>query len=298
MKSYEILSDIFIKILKNNNNNDYVIKNVLILAQTFYKIENEDKIYIQERIKNDDNFKKPELWHRCINYTLKLANKDLNVSDKEYIDKINKDAYSTVITYLCDLKSFTDDEKVFNDVSNFYMKIYNLKEEDIKINVENSVKSRLKTKEKEITKNEIKEEKEEKEIHKNEITTQNNLENNINENKENKNEIIIENNLDNNINNKEDKNEIIINNIDNNLDKKESKNEIIENKIDNYNKENKKEIIENKTENNIDNNNNNIDNNENKNENIDNNININEFEIIEKKEAVTNNDNNNADSSS
>ena len=257
-KTYEILSDIFIKILKNNNNNDYVIKNVLILAQTFYKIEKEDKIYIQERIKNDDNFKKPELWHRCINYTLKLANKDLNVSDKEYIDKINKDAYSTVITYLCDLKSFTDDEKVFNDVSNFYMKIYNLKEEDIKINVENSVKSRLKTKEKEITKNEIKEEKEEKED-KNEITTQNNLENNINENKENKNEIIIENNLDNNINNKEDKNEIIINNIDNNLDKKESKNEIIENKIDNSNKENKKEIIENKTENNIDNNN--IDNN-------------------------------------
>ena len=108
-KTYEILSDIFIKILKNNNNNDYVIKNVLILAQTFYKIENEDKIYIQERIKNDDNFKKPELWHRCINYTLKLANKDLNVSDKEYIDKINKDAYSTVITYLCDLKSFTDE---------------------------------------------------------------------------------------------------------------------------------------------------------------------------------------------
>ena len=182
--TYEIFSSIFIKILRENKNNDYILKNILILAQTFYKLENGEKIYIQESLKNDDIFKSQEIWHRCINYTLKLANKDLNISGKEYIDKINKDAYSTVITYLCDLKSFTDDEKVFDDVSNFYRKIYNLKEEDIKMNVENSVKSRVKTKEKEIKKNEIKEEKEDKKE-----TIESNITNNI-DNNENKNEII------------------------------------------------------------------------------------------------------------
>ena len=288
--AYEILCDLFIKILKKNNNNDYIIKNILILAQTFYKIENGEKIYIQERIKNDDIFNSSVLWHRCINYNLKLANKDLNISGKEYKDKINKDAYSTVITYLCDLKSFTADEKVFNDVANFYMKIYNLKEEDIKMNVEISVKSRLKTKEKEIKKNEIKEEKEDK----NEIII-NSIDNNINKNKEDKNEIIIEKNLDDNINNKEDKNEIIINNIENNIDKTVNKNEKInENNIDNSNKENKNEMQENNQDNKIENN---IDNNENKNEIIDNNINIDEFEIIDKTKLVTNNDNKNDNSS-
>ena len=180
--TYEIFSSIFINILRENTKNDYILKNILILSQTFYKLENEEKIYIQESLKNDDIFKSQEIWHRCINYTLKLANKDSNITGKEYIEKINKDAYSTVITYLCDLKSFTDDEKVFDDVSNFYKKIYNLKEEDIKMNVENSVKSRVKTKE--IKKNEIKEEKEDKKE-----TIESNITNNI-DNNENKNEII------------------------------------------------------------------------------------------------------------
>ena len=182
--TYEIFSSIFINILRENTKNDYILKNILILSQTFYKLEKEEKIYIQESLKNDDIFKSQEIWHRCINYTLKLANKDLNISGKEYIDKINKDAYSTVITYLCDLKSFTDDEKVFDDVSNFYRKIYNLKEEDIKMNVENSVKSRMKTKEEEIKKNEIKEEKKDKKE-----TIESNITNNI-DNNQNKNEII------------------------------------------------------------------------------------------------------------
>ena len=266
--AYDILSFLFTKILKMNSNNDYILKNILILSQTFYKLENGEKIYIQESIKNDDIFKSPKIWHRCINYTLKLANKDLNISGKEYIDKINKDAYSTVITYLCDLKSFTDDENVFNEVSNFYMKIYNLKEEDIKMNVENSIKSRLKTKGKEIKKNEIKEEKGDK----NEIII-NNIDNNNDKKEEDKNEIVI-NNIDNNTGKKEDKKEIVIKNIDNNTDKKESKSEIIKN-----------EISENKIDNNIDNN-------ESKNKIIDNNIETNDFEIIEKKEQVINNNNN------
>ena len=44
---------IFIKILRENKNNDYILKNILILAQTFYKLENGEKIYIQESLKND-----------------------------------------------------------------------------------------------------------------------------------------------------------------------------------------------------------------------------------------------------
>ena len=148
-ETYIIFSLLFFLLLKQNKNNDYILKNLLMLSQTFYKIEGGDKIYISESLKNKDLFKSKEIWHRCINYSLKLANKDLIANKNEYINKINKDAYSTVITYLCDLKFFTNDETVYNEVYEFYKKIYNLKEEDINTIVENSIKSRMKKKDKE-----------------------------------------------------------------------------------------------------------------------------------------------------
>ena len=148
-ETYIIFSLLFFLLLKQNKNNDYILKNLLMLSQTFYKIEGGDKIYISESLKNKDLFKSKEIWHRCINYSLKLANKDFIANKNEYINKINKDAYSTVITYLCDLKFFTNDETVYNEVYEFYKKIYNLKEEDINTIVENSIKSRMKKKDKE-----------------------------------------------------------------------------------------------------------------------------------------------------
>ena len=242
--TYNTITDIFKVILEQNKNNDYILKNVLILAQTFYKIEKEDKIYIQEGIKGNQVLNSPKTWHRCINYSLKLSNKDLKTNiGKDYIDKINKDAYATVITYLCDLKSFTDDENVFRDVSYFYIKIYNLKEEDIKTAVEKNIKSQKRKKEEAAKKYEMKikmkkEEKKEKE----EIKNNND---NKNEIKENKIEIVNSNNINNNnINNNNKvqneiketpnndinigKNEIIINNNEINNNTNNNENKIIE----------------------------------------------------------------------
>ena len=249
---YNIFTDIFKVILDQNKDDDYILKNILILAQTFYKIEKEEKIYIQEGIKGNQVLNSAKTWHRCINYSLKFSNKDLKVtSGKEYIDKINKDAYATVITYLCDLKAFTDDEAVYKDVSYFYMKIYNLKEDDIKATVEKSIKSRERRKEEAIKKYEMKNQikkEENEEIKNNNNEDKNEIkeikivksDNNSNNNKSKKNEIKEEIN-DNNIN--KEKNEIIINdneisndnpNNTNNNDKK------VEEKNDNENSVDKK----------------------------------------------------------
>ncbi len=142
--NYNLLNNIFAKILKENPKNDYMIKNLLILSQTFYKIEDDEKIYLQKGIKGLSIFDSPEIWHRCINYSLSLANtdKDLTIQTKkdELINKINKEAFAIVITFLCDLKRFTDDENVYEAVKYFYSEIYDLDENSINHTVEDNIK--------------------------------------------------------------------------------------------------------------------------------------------------------------
>ena len=177
--NYNLLQLIFMRILEDNPKNDYMLKNILILAQTFYNMDGEEKIYLQKGIKGNEILKDPETWHRCINYTIALANtdKDLSVPIKknELINKINKEAGVTVTSYLCDLKIFTDSQYTFDVVKYYYSYIYNLDDKEIEQSIQeylqqynNNLKS---NKSKEINKkNEIKieDEKELKQV-KNEI---------------------------------------------------------------------------------------------------------------------------------
>ena len=142
--AYITILSIFDKILEENPKNDYILKNLLILCQTFYKLENGEKIYLQEGIKGREILNNPEIWHRVINYSMILNNtdKDLNnFKPNEIIDKINKEAEVVVISYLCDMLQFTDDEKVFNEVKDYYMKVYNLDEKKVNEQVEDYMKS-------------------------------------------------------------------------------------------------------------------------------------------------------------
>ena len=157
--TFDYLINIFKIILEQNPKNDYILKNILILAQTFYKIKNYEKIYLQEGIKGNEVLNCTETWHRCINYTLNLANtdKDLTISlrKEDLINKIEKEAFMTIISYLCDLKQFTDNEKVYQDVKNFYVSVYKLDENTVNQSVEDYMKDLVKKKEKE--KEELKE---------------------------------------------------------------------------------------------------------------------------------------------
>jgi hypothetical protein len=145
-KSYNAFIDIFNYLIDNYPTSDFILKNVIILAQTFYtfEIENNDllnlnplkkKIFIQNGLKNNIIFNNNEIWHRVINYTLAntVYNKDISqpVDKNEINNKLKILAYNTLIAYLCDLKYFTDEEKVFNDLKNFYVRIYQLDGEAI-----------------------------------------------------------------------------------------------------------------------------------------------------------------------
>lgn len=176
--NYTIFQLLFINILEAYPKNDYILKNLLILAQTFYYVteDGEEKIYLQKGIKDNETLKLPETWHRCINYTMCLANTDkdltIPINKSEFIRKIDKEAKVTVISYLCDLRIFTDSQYTFDKVKYFYSKVYNLNEKEIEQNIEDyliNFNERLKIKKSKKI-NKINEKKEEtKEIKEEEI---------------------------------------------------------------------------------------------------------------------------------
>ena len=143
--SYDIFIGLFNLILNNFSNLDYILKNAIILSQTFYIFEknnensNSDdnktktKIFIQNGLKNNPIFNNPEIWHRVINYTLSthVTNKDLTqlVDKNEVNKKLNAIAFNILASYLCDIKYFTDDTTVFDKIKNYYIKVYNLNED-------------------------------------------------------------------------------------------------------------------------------------------------------------------------
>ena len=154
-KAYDAFIDIFNFILDNYSTNDFILKSIIILSQTFYIFEidkgnkinspndNKKKIFIQNGLKNNAIFNKVETWHRVINFALAshVINKDISQQmDKNDINKkLNILIYNTLITYLCDLKYFTDDENIFNEVKNFYIKIYQLDEGSINKEINNII---------------------------------------------------------------------------------------------------------------------------------------------------------------
>ena len=142
-KAYNEILSLFFIILNQEQKNYYILKNVLILSQTFYKIKDNKKVYLQQGMKGSKVFMNPETWHRVINYSMNLScsSMDLTQTKEDMIKKINKEANVIIMAYLCDIKQYTNDDEVFDEVKNYYVKVYNLDEEMINKEVENYMNS-------------------------------------------------------------------------------------------------------------------------------------------------------------
>ena len=212
--SYNIFVNIFSFILVNYKKINTLMKNIILLSQTFYKVDkkNNEKIYLLNGLKDHSAFNDSETWHRAINYNLSISiknnnNYSLNIPNKsEYIKNVNKIAANTIISYLYDLKLSTSQSMVYDEVKKFYLTIYELDEKLIEEQMEcifgdiNNVADEKKNKKKknneninkEINNNNIKEEN--KKENNNIIIEEDKKEINNNENDEDKynNNIIIE----------------------------------------------------------------------------------------------------------
>ena len=135
--TYKTFVSIFNFILINYKTSNNVIKNIILFSQTFYKLDNKNKIYVLNGLKNHAIFNNTETWHRAINYNLSLSiknnnNYSLNIPNKEeYINSLNKVVKNTIISYLYDLKLSTSEINIYEEVKNYYVSIYNLDEKYI-----------------------------------------------------------------------------------------------------------------------------------------------------------------------
>ena len=138
-KTYEIFLNLFIFILDNFNNNDFIIRNILTFSQTFYKIRQgskNPKYYILYSISNHQTFNKIETWHKIINYSLTnySINKDLSVKmEKEQREKkLSDNILKILIENLALMKLFRVSEKIFNEVKEYYSQVYKIDKEIIR----------------------------------------------------------------------------------------------------------------------------------------------------------------------
>ena len=190
--SYEKIIHTFNFFLENFNTNYFILKNVIILSQTFYKIVDENKIYIISGIKNNPTLNKVETWHRVINYSLSHHINSGNLTNKinkeDFNKKLDLIAANNLVSYLCDIKLATDNENVFDDVKKFYCRIYKIDNNSIDEQISDYYKELEKYKNKKSKdKPKPKEKNEKNKENKNE--NDKNKENENDKNKENKDEI-------------------------------------------------------------------------------------------------------------
>ena len=246
-KSYEYFLNLFSFILDNFKNNDFIIKNIIILSQTFYKIRpgsKNPKYYILYSISNHSIFNKSETWHKIINYSLTnySVNKDLSIKmEKEQREKkLNEHIFNILVENLSIMKVFRVNEKIFNEVKNYYIQVYEIDKELVKKEINNFYKdnnfSINEENEKELIKGENKEflaKNLEKNEDKDNIISEENKENNkIIENKEEINKIIEEKDTKNEENKEEESKDKIIENkeeIEKEIEKEEEKDDKVDN---------------------------------------------------------------------
>ena len=138
-KSYEYFLNLFVFILDNFNNNDFIVKNIINFSQTFYKIRQGNKNpkhYILYSICNHSIFNKSETWNKIINYSLASfsINKDLSVKiDKEQKEKkLDEKILNILVENLSIMKLFRVNDKIYNEVKNYYTQVYSINKELIK----------------------------------------------------------------------------------------------------------------------------------------------------------------------
>ena len=133
---YSIISKYFIKILNfiKKDYDAFPAKNVIVLSQTYYMIEKEEKIYIQEDIKEHEIFRDNKFWENLFNFFMnkeiqKLRKSfDLNEEKSDEKSHYNKLAFGQIMTICNNMLEFGYNK---DDIYKFIepkIKYYNLDE--------------------------------------------------------------------------------------------------------------------------------------------------------------------------
>ena len=144
-KAFDTLVDIFNNILdKKKYQSDYnILKNIIIMSQTFYKIENNDensKRLVQLGIQSHFVWHTKETWEEIIKYSIgeqDRTNKDNLLfshekeNDKERTRRLQQFAKNNLVLYLCNMSLFKIKSELSQEVKEFFCEVYDLDDKEI-----------------------------------------------------------------------------------------------------------------------------------------------------------------------
>ena len=124
------------------------IRYIFILAQTFYYLKDDKKIYLQQGLKNIQTFHLVDIWIEVIENNMK---EDIDKKQKKMKNKLDEKEYHEIAKNLCFIQllpyingliGFGVDKKALNEIVSFFVDKYQIKEEEqtiIKQTIEDSV---------------------------------------------------------------------------------------------------------------------------------------------------------------
>lgn len=143
-KTFDIFDKLFNTMINTvqRDNDFHAVKNAIIISQTYYiKGEKEnDKIYLQKRIQNNEIFKSQKFWEEflefsinkeivnCVSNDVKSGN-ILKENRKETEDKISNIAFSQIVPYTDNMKEFGLDKEIIKQVVFPRMEKYKMSDE-------------------------------------------------------------------------------------------------------------------------------------------------------------------------
>ena len=145
-KEFNIICDIFDKILGliKKENDLSSVNNLILLSLTYYKLENNKKIFIQKIIKKNKLFKEKEFWEDLVNISiLKEVQKHVNndIKDPKFVDsheamengKYEKIVFAQLLPLIKSMIDFELDDDIIKSIVQTVISYYKLKEESTKV---------------------------------------------------------------------------------------------------------------------------------------------------------------------
>jgi hypothetical protein len=145
-KTFDIFDKLFNTMINTvqRDNDFHAVKNAIIISQTYYiKGEKDnDKIYLQQRIQNNEIFKSQKFWEEflefsinkeivnCVSNDVKSGN-ILKENRKETEDKMSNIAFAQIVPYADNMKEFGLDKEIIKQVVFPKMEKYKMSNESI-----------------------------------------------------------------------------------------------------------------------------------------------------------------------
>ena len=134
-REFEITKKIFLYIAnKIKEENDFLSsKLILILSQTFYKIENNQKIYLFKYLKNHEMLSNFQVWEKNLNEAIeddlkraKINKSDLNSKDNKIINIINNVLLAQILSFYHNMSEFGMKEENIKNIIDSLKNKYNI----------------------------------------------------------------------------------------------------------------------------------------------------------------------------